>query len=422
MKNYDLGVKHPDWAKNAVIYELNVRQFSPEGTLQAIIPQLPRIRELGVDIVWLMPINPIGEKERKGTLGSNYAVRDYKAVNPDFGTLDDLKELVRETHRLGMYLILDWVANHTAWDHAWVTEHPEWYLKNEQGEIHAYTYDNGENLEYWTDVIGLDYHQPGLWDAMNDALLYWVREADIDGYRCDVAGLLPTSYWEQVRLRLQAVKPVFLLAEWSTPEMHRGAFDMTYDWDLYDLMIQMAKGQATVAKLRRFLEHPPVAYPEDAYRMRFTTNHDKNTWEAHDRESYGPAFQAYAVLAATLPGMMLIYSGQESFLGQRLAFFEKDPIDWGTYELASFYRKLTDLKHNNPALWNGADGGSLEILPATSRSVFVFQRVKDDNRVTVAINFSRRPQTVIPIDSSPEITLKPFGYAILKKQIILQSH
>lgn len=414
MQNVDLGVNHPVWAKNAVIYELNVRQFSPEGTLRAIMPQLRRIKDLGVDIIWLMPINPIGIKERKGTLGSNYAVSDYKAVNPDFGTLEDLKELVIKTHQLGMRLILDWVANHTAWDHPWLEEHPEWFKKNSHGQIESYSFFNGEYTEYWTDVVGLDYRQIGLWDAMTDALTYWVREADIDGYRCDVAGLVPTSFWEQARLRLDAIKPVFMLAEWSTPEMHRGAFDMTYDWDLYNLMIKMAAGKISLGTLKKFLLHPPVPYPEDAYRMRFTTNHDKNTWEAHDRESYGPAFKAYAVLAATLPGMMLIYSGQESFLSKRLEFFEKDPIEWGTYELAGFYRELSDLKHQNPALWNGSAGGSLQIHPSASRSVLVFSRTKDQNQLIVAINFARKPVRLEATQDYPAFELPGYGYRILK--------
>lgn len=417
MKKLVSRVKHPDWSRNAVIYELNVRQFSPEGTLRAILPQLGRLKSMGVDILWLMPVNPIGVVERKGTLGSNYAVSDYQAVNPDFGSLEDLQELVREVHRLGMYLILDWVANHTAWDHIWVTEHPDWYLKNAAGQIHSYIYRHDENspLEQWTDVVGLDYQKPAVWEAMTEALLYWVRVADIDGYRCDVAGLLPTAFWEQARAALEKIKPVFMLAEWSTPELHRAAFDMTYDWDLYDLMTRMAQGQATVFDLKRWILHPPVTYPADAYRMRFTTNHDKNTWVAHDEELYGPAFKAFAVLAATLPGMMLIYSGQESGLNKRLEFFEKDPIAWGSYALADFYRGLTSLKHAHPALWNGAAGGSIEILPVTTRTLLAFRRVREDDCITVLINFSRRSRKVAATADWPELTLKPYGYMILAR-------
>jgi glycosidase len=405
---------HPEWSQNAVIYELNVRQFSPDGTLAAILPQLPRLKKMGVDIIWLMPINPIGVKNSKGTLGSNYSVSDYKAVNPDFGTLDDFKNLVKATHDLGMYLIIDWVANHTAWDHVWVEQHPEWYIKNAEGQISSYEYDNGKEIEYWTDVLGLDYMQPALWDAMNDALLYWVKEADIDGYRCDVAGLLPTAYWEQVRVELDKVKPVFMLAEWSTLEMHRSAFDMTYDWPLYDLMVEMAKGDATALRLRKLIEHPPVEFPQDAYRMRFTTNHDKNSWEGNDVGLFGAAFKAYAVLAATLPGMMLIYSGQESGLGKCLQFFEKDPIEWGTYAYADFYRELTALKHKNKALWSGQYGGSIDVLPDASRSIFAYRRVKGANKITVLINFSKQTKKLPASADHPEIILKGYDYAILK--------
>lgn len=406
--------RHPDWARNAVIYELNVRQFSEEGTLKAILPQLPRIKNMGVDIIWLMPINPIGELNRKGSLGSNYSVSDYKRVNPFFGTMEDLKELVCAVHDLGMYLILDWVANHTAWDHHWVTRHPQWYKKDEKGEIHSYSFynENGQP-EYWTDVVGLDYNQPALWDAMNDALLYWVREADIDGYRCDVAGLVPTAYWEQAREKLDGIKPVFMLAEWSTTDLHRRAFDMTYDWDLYYMMTGMAGGQSNCLDLKRFIESPPEIFPPDAYRMKFTTNHDKNTWVAHDGELYGEAFKAFVVLAATLPGMMLIYSGQESGLNKRLEFFEKDPIQWGSYELEGFYRELTGLKHRNRALWNGLDGGQAEVLSETTETLFAFRRVKEDNSVTVLINFSSGGINLSGTENHTALYLEPFGYAIL---------
>jgi glycosidase len=411
-------VKHPDWTRNAVLYELNVRQFSPEGTLAAIMPQLPRLREMGIDIVWLMPVNPIGEAERKGTLGSNYAVRDYKAVNPDFGTMADLCELVAAAHRLGMHVILDWVANHTAWDHVWVTEHPDWYLKNPEGQIEAYRYQPPEDApeEIWSDVVGLDYRQAALWEAMTDALLYFVREADVDGYRCDVAGLLPTAFWEQARRELEKIKPVFMLAEWSSPELHRAAFDMTYDWGLYDVMSSMARGEASVFDLCRYLQQPPVLYPADAYRMLFTTNHDKNSWVAHDAELFGPAFRAFTVLTATLPGMMLIYSGQEAGLHKRLQFFEKDPIDWGTFELAGFYRELTSLKHRNRALWHGEAGGTLTILPQTTRTFLAFSREKEGNRVTVLINFSRRSRTVAASDRWPALKLQPFASRIFAEQ------
>jgi glycosidase len=223
------SVVHPTWSRQATIYEVNLRQYTPQGSLSAFEAELPRLKAMGVDIVWLMPIHPIGTKERKGTLGSYYAVRDYTGVNPEFGTLADVKRLVARAHALGMKLILDWVANHTAWDHPWVHDHPDWYKKNEKGEIFPVTFGSGPDREEWTDVVALDYTQPALWRAMTDAMAFWLREADIDGFRCDVAGLVPTPFWEQARAELERIKPVFMLAEWNEPELHAKAFDMTYD-------------------------------------------------------------------------------------------------------------------------------------------------------------------------------------------------
>lgn len=405
--------KHATWTRKANIYEVNLRQFSPEGTIQAFAAQLPRLKKMGVDIIWLMPIQPIGEKNRKGTLGSNYSVRDYKAINPAFGTLEDFKALVAQVHTLGMHLIIDWVANHTAWDHHWVSEHPEWYKKNANGEIDSYVYDNGNELEYWTDVVGLDYNQPELWIAMTEALLYWIKEANIDGYRCDVAGLVPTAFWEQARLEMEKIKPVFMLAEWSTPELHRAAFDMTYDWELYELMTELMQGKATCLKLKKWLEQPPHPYPIDAYRMKFTSNHDLNAWRAHDQELYGEAFKACAVLAATLPGMPLLYNGQESGLDKRLAFFETDPIDWKDYTCAPFYKELFTLKKKNKALWNGQYGGTIQVLPATSRTILAYSRTRDENTVKVIINFSAKTRKLPASTVLPALTLNPWGYEII---------
>ncbi len=405
--------KHATWTRKANIYEVNLRQFSPEGTIQAFAAQLPRLKKMGVDIIWLMPIQPIGEKNRKGTLGSNYSVRNYKAINPAFGTLEDFKALVAQVHTMGMHLIIDWVANHTAWDHHWVSEHPEWYKKNASGEIDSYVYDNGNELEYWTDVVGLDYNQPELWSAMTEALLYWIKEADIDGYRCDVAGLVPTAFWEQARLEMEKLKPVFMLAEWSTPELHRAAFDMTYDWELYELMTELMQGKGTCLKLKKWLEQPPHPYPIDAYRMKFTSNHDLNAWRAHDQELYGEAFKACAVLAATLPGMPLLYNGQESGLDKRLAFFETDPIDWKDYTYAPFYKNLFTLKKKNKALWNGQYGGTIQVLPVTSRTILAYSRTRDENTVKVIINFSAKTRKLPASAVLPALTLNPWGYEII---------
>src|SRR5437764_3244614 len=316
-------IQHVEWSRNANIYEVNIRQATREGTFNAFANDLPRLRKMGVDILWLMPIQPIGQKNRKGTLGSYYAVRDYTAVNPEFGTLDDLKRLVKQAHGLGMHVIIDWVANHTAFDNRWTVEHKDWYLHDAKGEIFPVTYTDGGHTEYWTDVSGLDYSKPALWKGMTDAMLYWVKEADIDGFRCDVAGKVPTPFWNQARDALDRVKPVFMLAEADKPDLQEHAFDMSYGWDTLGIFKNIAKGKADARTLKTFLENPPKAFPPGAYRMRFTTNHDENSWQGSDKEMYGPAFKAMAVLAATLPGMPLIYDGRGSGLDKRMEIFWK---------------------------------------------------------------------------------------------------
>ena len=403
-------VVHPPWSRSASIYEVNIRQFTPEGSFAALQAHLPRLRELGVDILWLMPIQPIGLQNRKGSLGSPYAVRDYTAVNPEFGTLEEFRSLVRAIHAAGMRVIIDWVANHTAWDHPWVSEHPEWYLKNAAGEIDSYAYDNGREIEHWTDVVGLDWRQGALWNAMVDALKFWVRETGIDGYRCDVAGLLPTAFWERARAELDGIRPVFMLAEWSDPALHRAAFDMGYDWGLHDVLRAVAKGEAGAAAVRAHFERRAQAFPADAYHMTFTSNHDKNAWEGHDEEVYGAAFGVCAVLAATLPGMPLIYGGQEAVLDRRLAFFEKDAIDWKTFGRADFYRRLLQIKHANRALDHGSAGGPLEWLETGSDAVLAWRRVRGEHVLTVWANLSAQPQA-LPA-GAPVATLAPWGWCL----------
>lgn len=388
------SVAHVPWSRQATIYEVNLRQYTPEGTINAFAVHLPRLKAMGVDILWLMPVNPVGEKNRKGTLGSPYAVRDHVGVSPEYGTREDMKRLVDAAHDQGMKVIIDWVANHTAWDHPWITQHPDWYKRNAKGEIFPVTYGEGDTKEEWTDVTALDYSRPGLRQAMIEAMLFWVREVGIDGFRCDVASLVPTAFWDEARAALDRVKPVFMLAESDDPELHARAFDMTYDWALGNLLRQVAQGKATAADLARHLREPKKAYPADAYRMTFTSNHDWNAWAGSDTELYGPAFKAMAVLAATLPGMPLVYGGQEAGLGKRLAFFEKDPIDWNDRPLADFYTGLFQLKHQHPVLANGSEGGALEIVETGHPSVFAFRRVKAGQRLTVVVNLSGRNQTV----------------------------
>ena len=383
---------HVAWAKNANIYEVNIRQFTPEGTIPAFEKHLPRLKKMGVKILWLMPVQPIGAKNRKGTLGSYYSIRDYTAVNPEFGNMDDFKRLVRTAHGLGMKVILDWVANHTAWDHPWVTQHPDWYKRNAAGEVVSYNFDNGREIEYWTDVVGLDYKQDALWPAMIDAMKFWVRETGIDGFRCDVAMLMPEPFWARARAELDAIKPMFMLAEAAEPGLHTRAFDVTYHWKLQELLVEIAKGKKTGDDLRRYYDNPDPAFGPDAWRMNFTSNHDINSWHGNDAENYGAGFEAFAVLAATLPGVPLVYGGQEGGLDKRIAFFEKDAINWKGYKRAPLYRRLLTMKSRNPALWNGVAGGNLTFSETGSPDVVAFTRTRGRHKVLVVANLSGATQ------------------------------
>lgn len=380
-KSPESYVIHPDWSKNAVIYEVNLRQFTPEGTFKAFSRHLPRLKELGVDILWFMPVHPIGEKNRKGELGSYYSVKDYKAINEEFGDMQDFKEIVSQAHELGMYVILDWVANHTAWDNHWIVEHPEWYTKDENGDMIA-PFD-------WTDVAELDYDNMEMREAMIDALKFWVTEADIDGYRCDVAAEVPTDFWNEARAELDKLKAVFMLAEAEVPEHHIHAFDMSYAWELHHIMNGIAKGEKTTADLDKYFVKTDTLYPADAYRMMFITNHDENSWNGTAFERMGEGVEAFAVLTYTLPGMPMIYSGQEAGLNKRLRFFAKDTIEWDNYQYEGFYKKLGQLRKENPSLWSGLAGGDMKRLKTSDAAVFAFVRKSEGNKVLVIVNLSK---------------------------------
>jgi glycosidase len=398
---------HLGWTRNATIYEVNIRQYTPEGTIKAFEKHLPRLKKMGVKILWVMPVQPIGVKNRKGTMGSYYSIRDYTAVNPEFGTQADFNHMVKAAHGHGMKVILDWVANHTAWDSKWAVAHPEWFKHNAKGELTSYEYDNGREVEYWTDVIGLDYKQSAVWDAMIGAMKYWLKEADIDGFRCDVASLMPTPFWLRARAELDSVKPMFLLAESNDPAIH-AAFDMTYDWKLFDTFADIAQGKTDARALAAWVQGGQDGFPKDAYRMAFTSNHDINSWRWSDKELYGNKFRAFAVLAATLPGMPLVYSGQESGLKKKIAFFEKDAIDWRGYNNAAFYRRLLDLKQRHPALASGTDGGNVELIATGDDQVFAFKRAKGRDTLLIAVNLSSSIKQV-PGFSKP---IEPWGFAI----------
>jgi glycosidase len=405
-------VQHPHlgWTRNATIYEVNIRQFTPEGTIRAFEKHLPRLQRMGVKILWIMPVQPIGEKNRKGSSGSYYSIRDYTGVNPEFGTMDEFKHMVKAAHALEMKVILDWVANHTAWDSTWAVAHPEWFKRNAKGELTSYEYDNGREIEYWTDVIGLDYRRPEVWDAMIAAMKFWVREADIDGFRCDVASLMPIPFWQRARTELDAVKPMFMLAESNDPAIH-AVFDMTYDWKLFDAFADIAQGKAGARALRDWVETGQRGFPADSYRMTFTSNHDINSWRWSDTELYGDKFRAFATLAATLPGMPLIYSGQESGLDKKIAFFEKDAITWRGYRHGALYRRLMGLKARHPALANGNEGGAVKLLRTDDDRIFMFSRSKGRNTIRVAVNLSSTPVFVREMGK----TIPPWDAAIAEQ-------
>ncbi|OYU37004.1 alpha-amylase family glycosyl hydrolase [Novosphingobium sp. PASSN1] len=406
------AVKHPDWSQRATIYEVNIRQYTPEGTFRAFEQHLPRLRKMGVDVLWIMPVNPIAKQERKGSLGSYYAVSDYLAVNPEYGDMADFKHLVNAAHQQGFKVILDWVANHTGWDHVWTREHPDWYLRNAAGALEGYHYKDlsDGHEEVWADVIGLDYRKQAVRDGMIAAMKFWLTETGIDGFRCDVAWTLPVDFWDQARAEFDTVKPVFMLAEADTPEMQLRAFDMTYDWKLYHLLIDVAKGKADARDLAKHYTAPARRYPAGAMRMAFTSNHDENSWNGTDKELYGDGADAMAVLAATLPGMPLVYGGQEDGLNKRLKFFDKDPIAWGKKPRAAFYASLLALKHRHPALTSEHQPGNLEIIETGNPKVYAFRRIMGADRVRVEVNVSPEAQRY-QVAGKPR-SLAPWRWAI----------
>lgn len=428
-KDY-VELKHPEWSKNATIYEVNVRQFTKEGTFKAFESHLPRLKEMGIDIIWLMPIHPIGEKNRKGTLGSEYSVKDYLGVNPEYGNMDDFKALVKKIHSMGMYVILDWVANHSAWDNKLATEHPGWYTKTPEGNFQPTPWYD------WDDVIDFDYNVPEMRKYMTDALKFWVKEADVDGYRCDVAGFIPVDFWDNARSELDAIKPVFMLAEWESRDLYKKAFDMTYSWTLFEKMKDATVNKKGVGGLIEYMAHDAGSVPRNAYRMTFTDNHDMNSWNGTQFSNFGTGLEACMVFCTVVNGMPLAYSGQEAGLNRSLKFFDKDSIEWKQHPFFDLYKKLFALKHQNEALWNGAWGGEMiRIYNDKMDKIISFSREKNGNMIIPVINFSDKPVTVklntkyqkgayieyftnkaVELKGDDELTVGAWGYLVLVKE------
>jgi glycosidase len=374
---------HPEWCKNSVIYQINIRQFTKEGTFPAAEKHLPRLKDLGVDILWIMPINKIGLKNRKGSLGSPYAVKDYYSINSEFGNMDDFKNLIKKIHNLNMHVILDWVPNHTAWDSTLVTEHPEWYARDWKGDFRPTPWWD------WEDIIDLDYSNSALRKYMTEAMKFWVKETDIDGYRCDVAGFVPLDFWENTRKELNTIKPVFMLAEWESRDLHADSFDMTYAWSWYDAAHHVTSGTGNIQELFVYYSWNVSAFPEDSIRMTFLSNHDKNAWDGTQFEQFGQGLDAAIILSVLGEGMPLIYNGQEAGNTKRLKFFDKDEIVWTSHPVGDLYKKLITLKKGNSALWNGKWGARMINIPNSHPDkVFSFIRKNKEKKVFVILNFS----------------------------------
>lgn len=389
------SVAHALWTRNAAMYEINVREYTPEGTFNALQKHLPRLDSLGVDILWLMPVQPIGVKNRKGPLGSYYSISDYRAINPEFGTESDARAFVDSAHAHHKRVILDWVPNHTAFDHRWITQHPDWYVHRADGAISNARDDHDRETD-WTDVAELNYDNPALRRAMLDEMGWWLRAMHIDGFRCDVAGGVPMDFWMDARRELSSIRPdIFMLAEAEGPQFH-AAFDMTYGWEFHHLLNEVAQGKQPTSVLDTYFAKDDATYPADAYRMYFTSNHDENSWNGTEFERMGENHLAAYVLAATVQkGMPELYTGQEASMKKRLRFFEKDTVDWTGPSLAPFYSRVFALKHASVALANGEYGGvQTRLAPNAGPRLYAFSRTRGSNTVVVAVNFGDTPASV----------------------------
>ncbi|OGS69291.1 MAG: alpha-amlyase [Flavobacteria bacterium RIFCSPLOWO2_12_FULL_35_11] len=410
--------------ESAIIYEANIRQYSPEGTFSKFTEDIPKLKELGVKIIWVMPIYPISTTKSKGSLGSYYAISDYTKVNPEFGNLDDVKNLVNTAHKNGMYVILDWVANHTGWDHVWLKSHPEYYTKNEKGEI---THTVGTD---WTDVADLNYDNKEMRTEMLENMKYWLKEVDVDGFRCDVAGMVPIDFWENTVTELKKVKPVFMLAEAWEPNLLENAFDMGYGWDTYHRMNAIAQGKETVKNWDDRMTQIDTLYQKDDILMSFITNHDENSWSGTVKERMGDASEAMLALSYCAPGMPLIYSGQEYDMNKRLRFFEKDTISKVKGKVWPLMAKLGELKNNNKALNGGKNAASYnKINSSDNKNILIFSREKDGNKLTYMANLSNKEVTFtsekegesvdfftnekLAFSKEKPLTFKPWQYKIL---------
>jgi alpha-amylase len=375
---------HPDWSLQGNIYEVNVRQYTAEGTFAAFEKHLQRLKDMGVQTLWFMPITPISKTDRKGALGSYYAVADYKAINPEFGNLDNWKHLVNTAHDMGFKVIIDWVPNHTGGDHPWLTSHPDFYAKDSTGKVIS-PFD-------WTDVRKLNYKNPELVDTMIASMEYWLKETNIDGFRCDVAGEVPKEFWTKCISTLKKNRHVFMLAETNDAWVHEAGFDATYPWDAFNMMKLIAKGERPAFGLDSILHFTDSAFTKGAMRLYFTSNHDENSWNKADYGTMpGASHAPFAVFTQTAPrSIPLIYSGQEEPFLDSISFFYKDTISFGKFQRANFYKALLNLRKNNAAL--AADASFKKIRTTADNAIYAFEREKNGQKVFVILNLSSKPQ------------------------------
>lgn len=422
----------PSWVLHTNIYEVNLRQYTAEGTFRSFAAHLPRLKDMGVHTLWFMPLTPIATKERKGTLGSYYACASYTAINPEFGTAEDFKQLVNTAHEMGFKIIIDWVANHTGCDHEWTKLHPEWYKKDSSGE-----FKKPEGME---DIIELDFSNPALRHAMRQAMRWWVDEFDIDGFRCDLAFWVELSFWKEARAELEKLKPLFWLGEFDPLDSpaYADVFDAAYTWKWMHKTEDYYKKNLQLKELLNVLYQYNEVSSEKLLPVWFTSNHDENSWNGTEFEKYGSMAAVLAVFSCTWYGLPLVYSGQELPNRKRLKFFDKDEIEWGkNMELHEFYKKLLMLRAEFPAYHTGSSATVPQMLNTDRQHhVLAYLRKKEEAEVIVLLNFSRTHQRVHFSDTRVSglfrnvltgnlhtlagdsvIEIKPWDYLVLEKII-----
>ena len=410
--------KNPEWSYSAILYEMNIRQFTTEGTFRAASERLPFLRSIGVDAIWLMPIYPIGEEDRKGSLGSYYSIRDYKGVNPEFGSEADLRDFITKAHALGIKILFDWVANHTARDARWISERPvDWYERDSEGRAKV-PWD-------WSDTAKLNYDNREVWRGQIDAMRYWVEQFGIDGFRCDMAMLVPIEFWQEASAELHSIKSdIFMLAEAEEDNLFEGAFNMSYQWNIHHIMCDIAKGARRVWDLRNAMHAESQRYPREAMRLSFTSNHDENSWSGSEQSRFGRALEVMTAMTFLMPSTMpLIYTGQEVGYDHSFAFFDRDPIPEELYKegyATELYRRLADLKHSQRALDSGQRGGDvIEIENNAKDCMMTFVREVADSRVVAIVNLS--PYT-IHADFRTGIYAGMYRDAISGERVVLDEH